>query len=127
MSGQESGPNSPQANADSVSWNVRYQLISAITNAAQAVITTQEDHGYSTGIYVLVNVPPSYGMTLNNVMSRIIVLSPTTFQTNIDTSLQVAFSPLAPGTQSTLAQVSPISGLFYNATPGSPSGNPLGS
>ena len=95
-------------------------MISGITNSANAVITTSSDHGYSTGMYVLVNVPPTYGMTLSNVTSKIIVLTPTTFQTLIDTSNQVAFSPLAPGSQSTLAQVSPISGLFYNATPGSP-------
>jgi hypothetical protein len=122
----ESGPLSPQANASSVLWNVRYQLISNVTNAANAVITTASDHGYTSGISVLVNVPPAYGMTINNVTTPITVLSSTTFSTNINTSQQVAFSPLAPGFQSTQAQVSPISGLFYNATPGSPSGNPLG-
>lgn len=120
MTSPESGPTSPQANADSVTWNLRLKLISAITNSLNAFITTTTDHGYSTGMSVLVNVPSVYGMSLNNVTSKIIVLTPTTFQTNINTSLQLAFSPLAPGSQSTLAQVSPISGLFYNATPGSP-------
>jgi hypothetical protein len=120
MTSPESGPTSPQANADSVIWNLHLKLISNVTNALNAVITTSTDHGYSTGMSVLVNVPKTYGMSLSNVTSKIIVLSPTTFQTNIDTSNQLAFSPLAPSSQSTLAQVSPISGLFYNATPGSP-------
>ena len=127
MTSAESSPTSPQANADSVIWSTRLKLISNVTNAVNSVITTTTDHGYSTGMYVLVNVPRSYGMQLNNVTGKIIVLSSNTFQTNIDTTRLLAFSPLAPGSQSTLAQVSPISGFFFNATPGSPTGNPTGS
>ena len=126
MSSQESGPQSPQANASSVVWFRRNHLISDVTNAAKAVITTADDHGFATGISVLVNVPNIYGMVLNNVISKISVLSPTTFETNINTTQLLAFTPIAPGIQGTLAQVSPISGLFFNATPGSPQGDPLG-
>ena len=126
MTSPESNPTSPQANADSVVWNLRYKLLSDVTTSANAVVTTTTDHGYSSGMSVLVNVPFNYGMVLNNVISKIIVLTTTSFQTNINTTNLLAFSPLAPGSQATMAQVSPISGLFYNATPGSPTGNPTG-
>jgi len=119
----ESGPTSPQANAASVDWNPSIKLISNITNGFSAVVTTTTDHGYLTGMYVLVNVSSIYGMTLNSVTSKIIVLTSTQFQTNIDTSQQVAFSPPAAGVQYTPAQVSAITGLFFNSTPGSPTGN----
>lgn len=126
MTSPESSPTSPQANADSVTWFVKNKLISNVTTSENAVITTTTDHGYSTGMYVLINVPIAYGMTLNSVTSKILVLSATDFQTTINTMTKSAFSPPAPGFQCTPAQVSPISGLFYNATPGSPTGNPLG-
>jgi len=126
MTSPESGPTSPQAQADSVDWNVSNRLISDVTTSANAVVTTTTDHNYSTGMYVLINVPAVYGMTLNNVTTKIVVLSSATFSTQINTTTQAAFSP--PGLASfTSAQVSPITGLFKNSTPGSPTGNPLGS
>lgn len=119
----ESGPTSPQANAASVNWSLSVKLISNITNDFNAVITTSTDHGFINGMYVLVNVSSVYGMMLNSVTSRIIVLSSTQFQTTIDTSKQIAFSPPGAGAQYTPAQVSAITGLFFNSTPGSPTGN----
>lgn len=125
MTSSESSPSSPQANAASVDWTPQVQLISSVTKAYDAVVTTVDPHEYVTGMYVLVNVPPIYGMNINGVKSEIIVISPTEFITFINTYNGLTFSPPALA-QFTPAQVSPITGLFFNSTPGSPMGNPVG-
>ena len=125
MTSQESGPKSPQANAESVDWSPRIRLIANITNEAKAIVTTKRDHGYKTGMYVLVNVPMVYGMIINGVSSLIVVLTSNSFSTLINTTNLLTFSPPALSSF-TPAQVSPITGLFFNSTPGSPQGNPTG-
>ncbi len=125
MTSSESSPSSPQANAASVDWSPMLQLISNVTTAANAVVTTVSNHGFVSGMYVLINVPIVYGMILNSVTTQIIVTGLTTFSTNINTlSLASFVSPAI--SQFTPAQVSPITGLFFNSTPGSPQGNPVG-
>jgi hypothetical protein len=125
MTSPESGPTSPQADAASVDWSPRIKLISNITNSANAVVTTTFDHHYKTGMYVLINVLPIYGMQLNAVVTPIVVIAMNAFSTNINTLNQPSFTPPVL-TAFTPAQVSPITGHFFNSTPGSPQGNPTG-
>lgn len=60
-------------------------LISNVTNALNAVVTTSAPHGWSSGYTVQIIVPSTYGMVVNEQTS-IIVTGPTTFTTQIDTT-----------------------------------------
>lgn len=89
-------------------------LITNVTQAKNAVVTTANLHGFSTGQWVRLIVPLSYGMEISYVPSQIDVLSTTEFQTNIDTrTLRGFVSPIAPPAF-TPAQVIPISGTTDN-------------
>lgn len=86
------------------------KLITSVTNAVNAEVTTTEDHGYSSGDVVRVFVPKAYGMELYN-QANITVTSDTTFTTNLDTSNQLPFvQPVftVNGPGFTDAQVIPI-------------------
>ena len=89
-------------------------LISGVTVAAQAVITTNLAHGYSTGWYVRVQVPADYGMRIDYVQTKIVeVPSTTTVKVDVDTRQLAAF--VAPsGSPSQAAQIVPISGVTQN-------------
>jgi hypothetical protein len=65
-------------------------LIQNVSNSLSAVVTTITAHGYTTGMYVRVNVPGTYGMHLFE-QTAIVVTSPTVFYTQIDTSLMDPF------------------------------------
>jgi len=60
-------------------------LISAVTNAPRCLITTKDDHGYSTGDQVRITdlnsaIPVLRGMDeINNGLFKIVVDSPTSF------------------------------------------------
>ena len=87
------------------------RLIASITQANPAVITTTFAHNYITGAIVRLNIPSACGMQqANGQTGTIVVLSPTTFAINIDTSMYDAFS--IPGSPTPLqdicAQVIPI-------------------
>src|SRR5690606_6564863 len=63
------------------------RVITAITNAYPAVITTSFDHDYSTGLYVRFIIAPGGGMVqLNNKAAYITVLNATQFSIPIDTT-----------------------------------------
>jgi hypothetical protein len=85
------------------------RLISAVTNAEQAVVTTSADHGYVTDDWVRLVVPLSHGMEIDYEQSRITVLSTTQFRTDIDTSFRLPF--VVPAAPFTPAQVVPIGGV----------------
>ena len=92
------------------------RLISNVTNAVGAEVTTTAAHGYSTGYVVRVIVPEAYGMSLYN-QATIEVTSDTTFITDLDTSTLDPF--VAPvfvpdGQAFTEAQTVPISGTTDN-------------
>lgn len=91
------------------------RLIQSVTNEANAVVTTTEDHGYTDGIYVRVEVPKSYGMHIFE-QTKIIVTGSTTFMTEIDTSSQDPFvePTLYPPVAFTPAQVIPMGGVTDN-------------
>lgn len=90
-------------------------LIQNVTNAHNAVVTTLTPHGYDNGIYVRVIVPLTYGMSLYE-QTQIVVTSPTTFITTIDTSNQSPFVPpsLYPPVGFTPAQTIPMGGVTDN-------------
>lgn len=70
-----------------------YRLISAITQANPATVTTTFAHGYGTGLVVRLVIPPADGMQqANGLTGAITVTGETTFTIDIDTSLFDAFS-----------------------------------
>ena len=69
----------------------RYQpamrLVTDISKAENAVITTSFDHDYVTGLIVRLYVPNNYGMfQIDKKVGEITVLSPTTFSIDISTT-----------------------------------------
>ncbi len=87
------------------------RLIASITNARQAVVTTTFDHQYRTGLIVRLDIPLACGMQqANHVVAPIIVVSPSVFVMNLDTtdfdpfSIPVGVSPHVD----TCAQVVPV-------------------
>ena len=69
------------------------RLISAITRANPAQVTTTFAHGYVTGTIVRIDIPKAVGMVqLNKQVVPIIVTAPTTFTIGIDTTM---FDPFA--------------------------------
>ncbi len=69
------------------------RIITSITNANYAVVTTTFDHGYVDGCIVRFDIPPALGMQqINQLFSPIVVTSPTTFVISINTTL---FEPFA--------------------------------
>lgn len=90
------------------------RLVSNVTVANPAVVTTTEDHEYDSGLVVRLFVPSAYGMNVYEE-GTITVINTTSFSVTIDTSNQLAFSsPTFPGTNYTQAQVIPISGVTDN-------------
>jgi len=68
------------------------RIISGITNAVPASVTTTFNHQYITGMIVRLNIPEGFGMVqANQLYGPIIVTSPTTFTITIDTTKFDAF------------------------------------
>ncbi len=90
------------------------RLLSNVTNALRAQVTTIEDHGYENGQLVRLIVPLAYGMSLNYIQALIEVVSSNEFLTNLDTRNQNPFvtPTFPPGF--TPAQVVPITGVVDN-------------
>lgn len=87
------------------------RLITAITNATQAEVTTSFDHQYKTGLIVRLDIPVACGMQQANTLTgTILVVSPSIFIIDIDTttfdpfSIPVGVSPHVD----TCAQVVPV-------------------
>lgn len=69
------------------------RIVTAITNARVANVTTSFDHLYLTGLIVRLDIPLGFGMQqINQLFGPIVVTSPTTFDIAIDTTLFDAFS-----------------------------------
>ena len=93
------------------------RLITGITNARKCVVTTSFDHDYVSGLILRILVPKEYGMfQINNKVSEITVLGPTTFSLNIDTTSYDSFSAPAPppylNKTSTCVPVGNIQGVY---------------
>ncbi len=92
----------------------RRRLISTVTRAQNAVVTTTEDHGYETGLDVRLWIPLAYGMSIRFVQTRITVTSDTEFTTDLNTVSQNPFvAPTFPPAF-TNAQTIPMSGATDN-------------
>ena len=88
-------------------------IVTNITNATNAAVTTAVPHNFTSGMYVDLYVPPDYGMSLEGTQALITITSPTTFTTNVNTTTQRPF--LTPALQAfTPAQAAPASGLTFN-------------
>ena len=89
-----------------------YRLITNITSAYPAVVTTSFAHQYLSGLIVRLIVPRIYGMVeANNLSGTITVLSPTSFSIDIDTTTFNPFTypgPTPPPGTRTPSQVIPI-------------------
>lgn len=74
------------------------RLVTGITNASQAAVTTSFDHDYETGDIVRLHVPIWNGMRrANKLQGTITVTSDTEFTIDIDTTGFNAFAtPSAP-------------------------------
>ena len=71
------------------------RVISSITRANPAVITTTTDHQYIDGMIMRINVPKGFGMQqINQLQGEITRLSDTTFSIDIDTTLMDPFLSL---------------------------------
>lgn len=81
------------------------KVITAITNANPAVVTAAS-HGYTSGNYVRINVPLTYGMRFPKDEVEITVVNANSFSVNIDTSSLDPF--VDPGGVITVAEVLPI-------------------
>lgn len=97
-------------------WLPQAKVISSITQANPAVITTTTNHGYSTGFSVRVVFPFPYAylfgmIEINEQIGQITVLSPTTFSISINT---LKYDPFTVGTTLQNAQVIPV-GQMTNA------------
>jgi hypothetical protein len=67
--------------------------ITNISQAAQAVVSTSFDHGYSVDEAVTISVPTGWGMTeINGLRGEIVAVTANTFTVNINTSGFTAFS-----------------------------------
>jgi hypothetical protein len=74
------------------------RIISAITNANPAVVTTTFEHQYLTGTVLRLDVPVADGMQqINGMTFPIVVTSPTTFTVPVDSTSFDSFSiPVSP-------------------------------
>ncbi len=87
------------------------RVITDITQAPEAEVTTSFAHNYVTGQIIRLVIPPYFGMSqLNEVLTPITVTSTTTFTVPIDTTNFDAFTiPLrGDGVQLQYAQVVPV-------------------
>jgi hypothetical protein len=86
------------------------RIISDITNASPAIVTTTFNHQYETGMIVRLWIPDGYGMVqANRLYGSIIVTGDTTFTIDIDTTNFEAYTTPSTYPQNRqYAQVVPI-------------------
>jgi len=93
------------------------RLISAITKANPAVVTTTFDHDYETGDIVRLNIPKWFGMTrADKLVGTIKVTGTDTFTIDINTRKFNPFSVPAPVPWyvNAYAQVTPVGEVTAN-------------
>lgn len=95
-----------------IEWQPEARIITAISQAASAVVTTAVPHGYSLGAIIRLVVPANFGMTqANGLLAKITAIgSATTFTVDVDTSgfAAFAFPQQAPAFASSYAQAVPV-------------------
>jgi len=99
-------------------WYPRTRFISAMTQAAQALITLTVTHEYAVGDYVRLMVPDAFGMkeaNLKEVKVTAIDAANNTITVNLDTTAYTAFAfPVTGTTLTSWAEVVPLSGPIEN-------------
>lgn len=90
------------------------KLVSNVSTAPFAVVTTSNPHGYLSGWFVRVFVPDAYQMSIPHELTQIKVLSANQFQTSIDTTSLSPFTVPASPLGFTQAQCVPLSGADFN-------------
>lgn len=85
------------------------RTIANISQAANAVVTTLVDHGYTTGQQVRIKVPAACGMIeINDLTGTVTNINASTFSININTTTFTAFNfPLPAAVPFTPAEVIP--------------------
>lgn len=69
------------------------RVVSSITNAFPALVTTTFKHQYGTGMIVRLDIPQGYGMMqANQLYGPIVVTGDTTFTIDIDTTQMDPFA-----------------------------------
>ena len=89
-------------------------LITAITNAAEAVVTTDVAHEYVVGQIVNIRCPKEYKMIIDHVDTKVLAVTSNTFTTMIDTNNHCAFVTVTAPPPFTQAQVVPVTGEWDN-------------
>lgn len=90
------------------------RIVTAITQANPAVVTTSFAHQYSSGIIVRLDVPLANGMQLiSGIQYPITVLSPTTFSVPADSS---GFQAFTNNVCCSVVPVGELNGQLTNAT-----------
>jgi len=87
------------------------RVVTALTNALTASVTTSFDHNYLDGLIVRLHIPKGYGMLqANNLVGTVTVTGTTTFTLNIDTLKFDSFTTPSgsPWYISSYAQVIPL-------------------
>lgn len=86
------------------------RIISSITNANPAVITTTIDHDYLSGEIIRLIIPDGFGMEqANNLIGKITVTGTFTFSVDIDTiTFDVFAAPSPLPSAYTCAQIIPV-------------------
>jgi len=89
-------------------------VVTAITKASLAVVTTLNDHGYVDGTIVRFDIPPACGMPqIDQLTSPIVVTGATSFTTLVNSTTFDDFAvPVAPNVHTNICSlVVPIGGL----------------
>lgn len=80
-----------------VSQNLRTQTIASITNAMPMVLTTDDDHGYVSGMVVTFLIPTQFGMwELSGKTGQVLSLTSDTLTIDIDSTNFSLFSYPSP-------------------------------
>ena len=91
------------------------RLISNVTKAKQAVVTTVEDHGYEDVTFVRLHSFAPNPMVLDTVNAEILeIIDTKNFRTNVDTSAEFAFSEPTFPPPFTQSHCVPITGDVMN-------------
>jgi len=93
------------------------RIISTITNANQAAVTTTFAHDYFTGDIVRLIIPDGFGMTqANELVGTVTVTGDTTFTLDIDSNKFDVFSDPSNGQVAQVIPVGEVNSTIYGAT-----------
>lgn len=94
------------------------RIITNITNASHAVVTTSFNHDYFTGDIVRIYIPKDYGMQeINRLFAPITIIDDTNFYIDINTNNFSVFTiPVAYEEQPQVVPIGEVNSTVYGAT-----------